>query len=62
MNHTEGSKHDASHQLSKAPTGILGFDEITNGGLPQGRPTKQPLQHKSYRRALQCVTLLNISY
>jgi circadian clock protein KaiC len=25
--------------LSKAPTGILGFDEITGGGLPRGRPT-----------------------
>ena len=25
--------------LSKAPTGIDGFDEITNGGLPAGRPT-----------------------
>ena len=25
--------------LQKAPTGIKGFDEITNGGLPRGRPT-----------------------
>src|SRR3954471_22720942 len=25
--------------IEKAPTGILGFDEITGGGLPQGRPT-----------------------
>ena len=25
--------------LQKAPTGIKGFDEITNGGLPSGRPT-----------------------
>jgi len=25
--------------LSKSPTGIKGFDEITNGGLPTGRPT-----------------------
>ena len=25
--------------LGKAPTGIPGFDEITNGGLPAGRPT-----------------------
>ncbi len=39
MNTTEGSKHDASNQLSKSPTGMVGFDEITNGGLPQGRPT-----------------------
>lgn len=26
-------------KLEKAPTGILGLDEITGGGLPQGRPT-----------------------
>ena len=25
--------------LSKSPTGIQGFDEITSGGLPTGRPT-----------------------
>jgi circadian clock protein KaiC len=25
--------------LAKAPTGITGFDEITGGGLPRGRPT-----------------------
>ena len=25
--------------LSKAPTGILGLDDITGGGLPRGRPT-----------------------
>ena len=25
--------------LKKAPTGIGGFDEITGGGLPKGRPT-----------------------
>jgi circadian clock protein KaiC len=39
MNDREGSKQDASNQLLKSPTGILGFDEITNGGLPQGRTT-----------------------
>jgi circadian clock protein KaiC len=27
------------HPLAKAPTGIEGLDEITNGGLPRGRPT-----------------------
>ncbi len=27
------------NKLLKAPTGIPGFDEITGGGLPQGRPT-----------------------
>jgi circadian clock protein KaiC len=26
-------------QLPKSPTGIQGLDEITDGGLPQGRPT-----------------------
>jgi circadian clock protein KaiC len=26
-------------ELLKSPTGIQGFDEITNGGLPAGRPT-----------------------
>jgi circadian clock protein KaiC len=25
--------------LKKSPTGIPGFDEITGGGLPAGRPT-----------------------
>jgi circadian clock protein KaiC len=24
---------------AKAPTGIRGFDQITDGGLPRGRPT-----------------------
>jgi circadian clock protein KaiC len=28
-----------SPQLTKAPTGIAGLDEITSGGLPAGRPT-----------------------
>jgi circadian clock protein KaiC len=28
-----------SKQLKKSPTGIIGLDEITLGGLPQGRPT-----------------------
>jgi circadian clock protein KaiC len=26
-------------EISKAPTGIPGLDDITNGGLPRGRPT-----------------------
>jgi circadian clock protein KaiC len=26
-------------QLEKSPTGIKGLDEVTNGGLPKGRPT-----------------------
>jgi len=28
-----------ANELPKAPTGILGLDEVTNGGLPRGRPT-----------------------
>lgn len=28
-----------TRQLEKAPTGIDGFDEITSGGLPKGRPS-----------------------
>jgi circadian clock protein KaiC len=28
-----------NRQLPKAPTGILGLDEITQGGFPRGRPT-----------------------
>lgn len=28
-----------TRELAKTPTGITGFDEITFGGLPQGRPT-----------------------
>ena len=31
--------HESAEVLQKAPTGIKGLDEITNGGLPQGRPT-----------------------
>jgi circadian clock protein KaiC len=26
-------------RLEKSPTGIAGFDELTNGGVPKGRPT-----------------------
>ncbi|MEQ8674194.1 MAG: circadian clock protein KaiC [Aggregatilineales bacterium] len=29
----------ANLELPKAPTGIIGLDDITNGGLPRGRPT-----------------------
>ena len=31
--------HTAGRQLAKCPTGIRGLDEITQGGLPRGRPT-----------------------
>src|SRR5262249_11241624 len=29
----------SSLALAKCPTGISGFDEVTHGGLPRGRPT-----------------------
>ncbi|MCL5280958.1 MAG: AAA family ATPase, partial [Planctomycetes bacterium] len=32
-------KHTPPHGLEKCPTGIQGLDDITNGGLPRGRPT-----------------------
>jgi len=32
-------RRPARRPLAKAPTGIPGLDEITNGGLPRGRPT-----------------------
>ncbi len=32
-------KQIKTHQLKKTPTGISGLDEITDGGLPTGRPT-----------------------
>lgn len=31
--------NEQCRELAKTPTGIKGLDEITNGGLPQGRPT-----------------------
>lgn len=33
------SKQKSTQPLQKTPTGITGLDEITNGGLPKGRPT-----------------------
>src|SRR5579862_6743179 len=32
-------KSSGLKKLSKTPTGIIGFDELTGGGLPQGRPS-----------------------
>lgn len=32
-------KFDPHHGIAKSPTGIAGLDEITEGGLPKGRPT-----------------------
>src|SRR3982750_4493795 len=31
--------HSPDRELPKAPSGIQGLDEITQGGLPRGRPT-----------------------
>src|SRR3984885_8997994 len=33
------SDKEKPRQLEKALTGIAGFDQVTNGGLPKGRPT-----------------------
>jgi circadian clock protein KaiC len=37
LNNTPAESH--YKQLEKAPTGIVGLDEITGGGYPRGRPT-----------------------
>ncbi|WPU91170.1 circadian clock protein KaiC [Mucilaginibacter sabulilitoris] len=37
--HKKQQQHHNKTALSKTPTGIAGLDEITDGGLPQGRPT-----------------------
>ena len=37
--HAGNGRRSARRPLAKAPTGIPGLDEITNGGLPRGRPT-----------------------
>ena len=34
-----GPRKPETVSLPKCPTGIHGLDEITGGGLPQGRPT-----------------------
>src|SRR5436853_2590053 len=36
---TRRSKPSAPHSLAKVATGVDGFDELTGGGLPEGRPT-----------------------
>jgi hypothetical protein len=33
------AEHESKRDLAKCTTGIQGLDEITNGGLPKGRPT-----------------------
>ncbi len=37
--HPMAAKKNLSTRLKKSPTGIQGFDEITHGGLPAGRPS-----------------------
>lgn len=34
-----GKASASAERLEKAPTGIAGFDEVTSGGVPKGRPT-----------------------
>src|SRR5580765_5367560 len=34
-----GNAPARAERLEKAHTGIVGFDEVTNGGVPKGRPT-----------------------
>src|SRR5256714_5773781 len=38
-NHRNGGAPRAVPQLEKSFTGITGFDEVTHGGIPKGRPT-----------------------
>ena len=39
MSKPRGHRQSQPGVLPKTPTGIQGLDDITNGGLPQGRPT-----------------------
>ena len=39
MNETNDQYNDHPVMVAKAPTGIMGLDEITHGGLPAGRAT-----------------------
>ncbi len=39
MAQTKNKANNINSQLEKSLTGITGLDEITNGGLPRGRPT-----------------------
>lgn len=36
---TQHASRSAARSLPKCPTGIQGFDDITGGGVPRGRPT-----------------------
>ncbi len=37
--HKGNGRYSGTQTIAKAPTGIVGFDQITGGGLPVGRPT-----------------------
>jgi circadian clock protein KaiC len=39
MSRTRPSDKSSPDVIRKSPTGIKGLDEITGGGLPEGRPT-----------------------
>lgn len=39
MSKSAGHAKAARPRLAKAATGVQGLDEITGGGVPQGRPT-----------------------
>jgi circadian clock protein KaiC len=39
MTRTTNNRRSAPQTLPKCPTGITGLDEVTEGGLPRGRPT-----------------------
>lgn len=39
MNHVKANRTARLSTLPKAPSGIQGLDDITEGGLPKGRPT-----------------------
>jgi len=39
MSRTSQVKPALRNGIAKCPTGIFGLDEITEGGLPKGRPT-----------------------
>jgi len=67
MKTRRGNSPKAPHKpphCPNAPTGIMGLDEITGGGLPQGRPTlvcgaagsgKNPAGHPVPRERRQAV-------
>src|SRR5262245_59160871 len=39
MSRAPSPRKAAKRGLAKCPTGIIGLDEVTRGGLPRGRPT-----------------------